>query len=100
MNQPTTEERTDPIRDLLSRVDTEFSNVWATEHPALFVEGVQRFQRDYPTLAWRHHVDLSRAGFIKLIAVRRERPFKDMQEYLAAGRLDGELYLSEVGYGR
>lgn len=83
-----------------SRTESEFNLLWAENNPALFVSRIQEFQKDHPVTHWRHHVDLGRNGFITLIAVKRDTPFDTVQDYLKAGRLDGELFLSEIGMAR
>lgn len=82
----------------VSRTEREFNEGWAKANQALFANYVFAFQAETPITEWQHFVDLSRPGFMKLIAVRREKPFASIQEYLAAGRVDGGTYLKEVGY--
>lgn len=78
----------------ISRTEREMNFCWANNNPALFVQSVEEFQREHPITHWRHHVDLTRVGFIALIAVRRPEPFASVQEYLA----DGGPFLKEHGY--
>ena len=84
----------------VTRTEREFNEGWAKANQALFVNYVFSFQAEAPIEEWQHFVDLSRPGFMKLIAVRRAKPFKDRAEYLADGRVDGGTYLKEIGYDR
>jgi hypothetical protein len=88
------------IAENVSRTETEFNFVWAENNPELFAQGVKAFQTKTPITHWQHFVDLGRAGFITLIAVRRPQPFESVQDYLNHGRLQGETFLSEIGMGR
>lgn len=58
----------------VSQFEHEFNLGWARENPELFVQSVTEFQTNTPTTRWRHYIDLSRDGFVKLIAVRRIMP--------------------------
>lgn len=68
---------------------------WAVANPELFVRSVMDFQTEYPITDWEHRVDLSRNHFMKLIAVRRDKPFDSVTDYIMAG--DSKLYLHEIG---
>lgn len=50
---------------------------------------------EYPITDWEHRVDLSHNHFMKLIAVRRDKPFDSVTYYIIAG--DSKLYLHEIG---
>lgn len=80
--------------DSVSRADRDMSLNWATANPELFVQSVKDFQNEYPITHWQHHVDLSRQHFMKLIAVRRAKPFDSVTDYV----MDDKLYLKETGY--
>lgn len=79
----------------VSRAEKEMNFGWAQANPALFVQSVMGFQNEYPITDWRHHVDLSRNHFMKLIAVRRDKPFDSTTDYIMAE--DSKLYLHEIG---
>lgn len=83
-----------PISEDVSQTETEFSLVWAENHPELFAQSVKEFQKATPITHWRHNVYLGREGFVTLIANRRETPFDSVKDYLAE---DG-LYLKETGH--
>lgn len=57
---------------LVSRAECEASFTWGQHHPELMVAFLMRFQERYPAEVWQHGIDLSRVGFITLIAKRRE----------------------------
>lgn len=78
----------------VTRTDREFNLNWAKANPALFVQSVADFQNETPITHWRHFVDLSRGSFVKLIAVRRDKPFDSVTDYV----MDDKLYLRETGY--
>jgi hypothetical protein len=84
----------DPIHENVSRFETEFNLNWAKANPELFVESVQTFQRRAPITHWQHFIDLSRDCFMKLIAVRRDKPFDSVTDYV----MEDKLYLRETGY--
>jgi len=77
-----------------SRFETEMNMGWAKANPELFVASVESFQSRAPITGWQHHIDLSRGGFLKLIAVRRDQPFESVTDYVMA---DG-VYSREIGY--
>lgn len=66
----------------ISQVVREMNKVWSENNPALFIEKVWSFQEEYPIEEWRHCVDLSRKGFIKLIAWKRSEPWDLERDYL------------------
>lgn len=80
--------------DSVTRTEREMSLGWATANPALFVQSIKDFQSEAPITDWRHYVDLSRNHFMKLIAVRRDKPFDSVTDYV----MDDKLYLRETGY--
>jgi hypothetical protein len=54
---------------MIKRVEREMNLVWAEANPALFVKSLQEFQRQYAIDGeWRVEIELSRKGFITLIA--------------------------------
>ena len=57
---------------LISRSETELSLRWAEENPALFVDNVIAFQNAFPAPVWYHRIDLSRKGFVTLVAARTD----------------------------
>lgn len=77
-----------------SRIETEMSLGWAQANPALFVASVKAFQTNHPITDWRHHVDLSREHMMTLIAVRRDKPFASVTDYV----MHPSAYLNETGY--
>lgn len=79
----------------VSRSEKEMNFGWAQANPELFVRSVMAFQAEFPITDWRHHVDLSRNHFMKLIAVRRDTPFDSTTDYVMAE--DSKLYLKEIG---
>jgi hypothetical protein len=83
----------EPVAENVTRTETEMNFGWAQQVPHLFVKSIQSFQKKTPITHWRHFIDLSRDGFITLIAQRRETPFDSVTEYLA----DDKRYLREVG---
>ena len=80
----------------VTRSEKEMNFGWAQANPELFVRSVMAFQTEFPITDWQHHVDLSRAHFMKLIAVRRAKPFDSTTDYVMAE--DSKLYLKEIGY--
>lgn len=84
----------EPIHDNVSRFETEFNLNWAKANPELFVERVETFQSRAPITHWQHFIDLSRDRFMKLIAVRRDKPFDSVTDYV----MEDKLYLRETGY--
>lgn len=84
----------EPVADNVSRIETEMNSGWAEQVPHLFVQSVFAFQKKTPITHWRHFVDLSREGYITIIAQRREKPFDSIKDYLA----DDKLYLRETGH--
>lgn len=85
----------EPIRDDVSRTETEFNLNWAKANPELFAQAVESFQSKTPITDWKHFVDLSRESFMTLIAVRRDQPFETVTDYVMA---DEHLYLRETGH--
>lgn len=83
-----------PLADNVSQTETEFNLGWADNNPELFAQAVRAFQTKTPITHWRHHVDLSREGFITLMAYRRAQPFNTVRDYLAVEK----LYLKETGH--
>lgn len=79
--------------DSVTRTEREMSLGWAAANPALFVQSIKTFQTECPITHWRHHVDLSREHFMKLIAVRRDKPFASVTDYV----MEDKLYLREIG---
>lgn len=79
----------------VSRAEKEMNFGWAVANPELFVRSVMDFQTEYPITDWEHRVDLSHNHFMKLIAVRRDKPFGSVTYYIIAG--DSKLYLHEIG---
>lgn len=53
-----------------SRVDVEMSLSWAEGHPGLFVKAFREHQAWFPAGEWTSRVDLSRAHFVTLTAIR------------------------------
>ncbi len=84
--------------DNVSRTEREVNFGWANNNPELFVATVKDFQKETPVTEWRHHIDLSRPGYVTLIATRRRKPFDNIKDYLANGSSEGRTYLSEIGY--
>lgn len=80
----------------VTRSEKEMNFGWARANPALFVQSVMTFQAEFPVTDWQHHVDLSRNHFVTLIAVRRDKPFDSVTDYIMAD--DSKLYLKETGY--
>ncbi len=66
----------------VSRSETEMNRGWATANPELFSARVWRFQEEFPIDDWKHTMDMSRNGTIKLIAIRREVPYDVERDYL------------------
>jgi hypothetical protein len=87
-------EAAEPIADNVTRTETEFNLNWAHENPELFAQAVKAFQTKAPITHWAHHIDLSREQFMTLIAVRRDKPFDSVMDYVMADK----LYLRETGY--
>lgn len=56
----------------VSRVEVEMSTGWGTSHPELMVKSIVDFQLNHPVKDWCHTIDLSRIGFVSLIAHRRK----------------------------
>lgn len=83
-----------PVADNVSRTETEFNLNWAKVNPELFADGVTAFQNKTPITHWQHFVDLSRKSFMTLIAVRRDKPFDSVTDYV----MEDKLYLRETGY--
>lgn len=83
-----------PVADNVSRTETEFNLNWAKANPELFADAVVAFQNKTPITHWQHYVDLSRGSFMKLIAVRRDKPFDSVTDYV----MEDKLYLRETGY--
>lgn len=54
-----------------ARTETEINLNWARENPSLFVDTVASFQNARPPEGWSHQIDLSRMGFVTLIANRK-----------------------------
>lgn len=79
----------------VSRSEKEMNFGWAQANPELFIRSVMAFQAEFPITDWRHHVDLSRAYSMKLIAVRREATFGSTMDYVMAE--NSKLYLHEIG---
>lgn len=84
--------------DSVTRTEREVNFAWATNHPELFVTTFKNFQDETPVTHWRHHIDLGRPGYVKLIATRRAKPFDSVKDYLVDGSSDGRTYLTEIGY--
>lgn len=57
---------TDRIRN-----ECEINLKWAEKNPGLFVHTIRRFQENHPVTEWAITTDLSRAGFMTLVAVHR-----------------------------
>lgn len=90
-----------PLRDAeaeigenVTRSETEFNLNWAKANPELFAQSVAAFQKKAPITHWQHFIDLSRDCFMKLIAVRRDKPFDSVTDYV----MEDKLYLRETGY--
>lgn len=83
-----------PLSPETSRTETEFNLNWARENPELFAQAVAAFQTKTPITDWKHFVDLSRQSFMVLIAVRRDKPFETVTDYV----MEDKLYLTETGY--
>ena len=77
----------------VTRSEKEMSMGWAQANPALFVTSIKDFQTEFPITDWKHFVDLSRQHFMKLIAVRRDKPFDSVTDYV----MEDKLYLHEIG---
>jgi len=77
------------------RTEVEFNWVWAIANPELFANRLKRFQEEHPITHWRHSLDMSLSGSVKVIANRRTTPFLDVAEYLH--HQDGKLFLKETG---
>lgn len=54
-----------------SEVHLEMNEVWARENPALFVDRVFTFMKEYSATGFNHGVDFTRNGFVTLIAKRK-----------------------------
>lgn len=83
-----------PIADNVTRTETEININWGKANPELYVQSVEAFQNKTPITHWQHFIDLSRKGFMKLIAVRRDKPFDSVTDYV----MEDKLYLRETGY--
>ena len=55
----------------VSRVETELMISWGVKSPSLFVNAVHRFQIDHPESGWSRTADVSRDGYLILIATRK-----------------------------
>lgn len=51
-----------------TRCEVEFNMKWAEQNPALFVEGIKDFQKQYGDENWHLSIDLSLAGYMTLVA--------------------------------
>lgn len=54
----------------LSRVETEINMVWADMHPDIFLKTIASFDETYPAPEWSRRIDLTRNGFITLVAIK------------------------------
>lgn len=54
-----------------TRVETEFSAVWAKENPLLFTTMVFNMQTKYPVEQYTHTINFTRKGFVTIAAERK-----------------------------
>jgi hypothetical protein len=66
----------------VTRTETEFNFNWAKENPELFVQNFQKFANEYPIDSWKHYLDLSRTGYVTIIANRREKSYDFDNDFL------------------
>lgn len=60
-----------PLDPETTRTEYDMSLLWARQFPARFVEALCNYQKENPASIWNHQIDLSRPGFITLIATRK-----------------------------
>jgi hypothetical protein len=56
---------------MLKRIEIEFNHEWIKSHPALFVEELLKFQKEYSFDSYSHAVNMHRFGRIGFVAIAK-----------------------------